>query len=274
MSTGMFEGLEGLGLRSDAPGARAGEAYTPGERGYDPTLVKGLFEEFIQRLSQRPTYTEGWWKGLSDERAHQLGSLPGLDGQAFLDSLVMELAWHAGEYLSSETRLLLTPCINTLSALGHHELYLDARGFLSGDSYSHEEVGQLVRGTEGQVIKLACDVPETPGGSTTLRVGSECRYVSMDVRGTMHHLGMSARHSEFTARGFVYILGFNALKCVFRLPDIEPCQRPVLMNRPTIGRSYLMQAKLRPMELQTEFWDRGNSLLVPDGKGGWTEVLP
>lgn len=276
--TGMFEGLADVVRQEEA------EAYEPGAGpSYPPDLVEGLVSAFCEteftiagdRRSEACFYhsTIGATlgnaiarKGLSmtvDDIFPAVEMFSGFKPQEFLDALVFRLSERGEERHLSHPAKLLSPVLNILHARGYTDLTLNLSPLAAPVLYA----GLDLHGSDDNPLKVRLVLPE----GTESVIASRCS------------------NADITVLGHPSYLGDGPVRCTLRFP---------LMKEASIsGKEAVVQADSKrgfmvlcpplPLTLTAVYGNRVaetsfdigyfsafNTILVPDGAGGWREVVP
>ncbi len=277
MSGAAFEGLEG----GAAPPSQ-GEDYQPGSLCYDPALADALFDAYLAAVECHPPDTGMWTDGCIQAavivalgQQAPPGSLTGTDANAFLDALVHRLAILDEQYATLFADWLLVPVLSRLYAEGHNSFALSLGGMPATPLF-------LAQGLES-----SADNPlEVTYSAACERLACGVKRCLLSFSGTAREIGTEAKDSSFTIHALGYLLGHLAEGCEFRIdPGPELLEKMILatltdMHFITSGAISLEEVrgwfgsslKNEVVLVPEDFYERGNTLYVPDGKGSWKEV--
>ena len=255
------------------------ESYTPGSLPYDPRLVDELLSTYSEAIINVVTPDYDYVQSTVKER---IRTAEPMEGQAFIDEIVHRIAEMGHEDWTRPSDNLLSPIISGLYERGYDSLRLDLRAF---STYPGTVCGELVA-TKMRPLSLTCLIPNYPDtsyGCYALGWGSaHCR---IEVLGNATIVGQKAVSCEFLLRGNAGYLGASANDCVFRLFDVEEASVLVQSEQWSGGTSegpwvidhYRLEQKgdgfSRKSFMNSDFFQNGNSILIPDGEG-WKEVTP
>ena len=246
------------------------EGYIPGEEGPERELAaravrECLLSDFALCMSSGHDLAERMAPLI--QRAGEEGFHP----QRFLDGIIAETGEEfeqaTGKDLSTLTvkmHLFTTALITALYDAGHNDLIMDIRPI--EDDMSICEVGYL----EGK--------PELPlrltlVGSAWRNIGDFFHHVHLTCVGDACYVGNDARNCEFTVSGKASV---NCLGAGRSRDTIYRIARPDLSE--DLFHEYLAEGSPEEKVLaylsNARFFERGNTLYVPDGSGGWKEVRP
>lgn len=266
-------------------------SYIPGESGYDPGIVDDLFSNLV-RMGIRD-----WIKGgrggqmLREEYAPRFRLFGSFDGQLLLNEIVRRYNGVIVEARREDPggrniHHLLNPLLQTLYDVGQNRLTLDMSdyphtyGDLPGILAGSDEDSFSIRFIAGSETAMFSNVSE--GTHVARSVGWNLDHVALHAVGSAFYFGDDCRNSDLTLDGHASKLGYGSSDCIFRLEGAEGAgvQMHAKHQWESIsdGTAYTLLVTRKGIcwgtELQLEFWEEGNTLLVPDGSGGWKEVRP
>ena len=211
---------------------------------------------------------------------------PDFDGQAFLDAVVQKMVSETRPHLIYWSSYMFCHLTNALHSIGHSNLVLDLRPLGSPlekvACYDH-----YFTPTEERPFALRVMLEENPGGFDADYVGFAKKYCTMHIQASsLKHVAEKSSHSEFILETQVERLGKDSSDCSFRFPRVcsieigEPFpledQAYTFIKQERQERTLLMREADGVYEAQVdgEFFDKGNSILIANGEGGWKEVTP
>ncbi len=265
------------------------ESYSPGESGYDPGIVDDLFNDFIRRGI--PDWSKEWSRKLQEEYAPRFRLFGSFNGQLLLDEIVKRYNGVIVEARREDPggrniHHFLNPLLQVLYDVGENGLTLDMSdyphtyGDLPGILAGSAEDPFSIRFITGSQTVMFSNVSE--GTYVARSVGWKLDHVALHAAGSTFYFGGDCRNSDLTLDGHVSKLGYGSSDCIFRLEGAERASMKMhakhQWEKSTDGSAYTLLVTRKGIcwdtDLQLEFWDEGNTLLVPDGSGGWMEVLP
>lgn len=272
MSGAAFEGL--------GPRPAESQGYRPSEPGFDAALVDEVMRWHLDAPGITPHIGP-----LVTDLAAVIGDIPGqFDCQAFIDALVTRLALSGEDTFATDS--LFSPLIQHFYNQGRNGLSLDLTPLET--DYYWTMLANL-HGTESSPLEVS------------LRGKGDiyhcCEYTShcrLTLQGNVYVLGLHSTNSEFvfapegdlaTVRVDEYgglsdgmtspcVIGVDAEHCVFKLPGYSDAR---MMGRPKKYQERSIRLTKHDgagdlCEVKWDFFNDGNRLLVPDGKGGWKGV--
>ncbi len=267
MSGAAFEGLE------HAAGSSQGEDYRASERGFEQPFVRSLIDK-VEAMSWDEvdeSFTEPGFMRSTAALYADLSELPAeaLDCQAILDTAV----WMAGELLSLESgklerlpSILLDPLVQALYLLGKNSFRIDTTT-LRWNPYV--AAGRLA-GTRDRPLELAYIVK-----SDAVRFGTgakHCRLTLSGISGPYDEY--EAKRQDMGKRHLTYQVGDDAVSTEFFVPFAEFIASDARECRFHVYHEDSRVSLLTGLFRREGFFERRNSLLVPDGRGRWTGVVP
>ncbi len=247
-----------------------GGDYVPGTPGYDHELLELLVDRYLGKSfwgKKLKGYAraEVWQHRDSIERPDEL-----LSGMAYLLSTK-----GMGTHHMRESYRLFYSVVEALYDAGWNDLTLDLTP-LAGMMPEH--VCRWHEGTPERPLSLSCIVPPTPEANEldVVWAGEHVQYCKIRVSGTVKWAGCWSSDSEFIFEKHIENLGWHSNRCSYALPveDIE-FSRGTWNSERDCFKLYGTSTKDRAATwLDPYFFERGNTLLVPDGSGGWKGVRP
>ena len=242
-----------------------GEDYAAGSPGYDPSLPDHLVSLYMRGLLEPDAgiFREDYLDAVAASFRTEMEKTPVSDPNSLIDAVVQLLASETSPEESMDTNTLLDPLVQALYDMGHDNLIVDLDPlpafFQACATYLHgTEERPLTATYVGSALSIAhwthwCRLDIT-GSAWTL--GHKAHHISIIYHGRCGSVGWAASDSEFELRGRRALINpYENNGCVFRTEED------------------LTEHDLS--ELRKEgFFNRGNTLLVPDGAGGWKEVRP
>ena len=239
--------------------------YTPAELGFDEELfpeIMGLYRRQSDLWREaRPL------RDLGVEEAERMLAdhiSDGLNIHGFLDVVIQYLHRELEPEAQKEAWLVLDPVVQALYNIGYNDFFLD----LSCFDAPLRSCGHKLEGKESRplVARYLGDVSH---------FGCWTRYCHLGFRGRiMYYLGHSSSHSAFAFTGEADNAGYGAQECEYLLDTEE--SMPINPHR---NENCTFTLTTPPLRLELNrfqnlgFFERGNTLLIPDGEG-WKEVTP
>ena len=264
MGGGRFDGLP-------AREGEKGEDYVPGTPGYDHELLELLVDRYLGKSfwgKKLKGYAraEVWQHRDSIERPDEL-----LSGMAYLLSTK-----GMGTHHTRESYRLFYSVVEALYDAGWNDLTLDLTP-LAGMMPEH--VCRWHEGTPERPLSLSCIVPPTPEANEldVVWAGEHVQYCKIRVSGTVECAGYWSSDSEFIFERHIETLGWYSDRCAYSLSgakDIELSRAGWNSVSNCFRLDVAWQKERAPTLLDPYFFERGNTLLVPDGSGGWKGVRP
>ncbi len=268
---------EGLG-REAAPDS---QSYEPGMLAYDQRLVEDLIAlhfsaNALIALPSRGETIEGctFYEFTKSVLPQRLRSFEGLDCQAFLDAVVMGV-WETAGFDTPEDSFhpdyLVREVVEALHEAGFPSLDVDL-SFLPKEA--HRVCGGLWP-AKGGMKTIRCLLPRDGARD----IGNFAEGYRFLIAGKSGEVGTSGVGSDYTIEGAVGYVGLSAKASTFRLAAIRPDARLawgtekgilICMNDPNL----VLSNGGYKVRLDADFFDRKNTLLVPDSAGSWKEVRP
>lgn len=301
MSTGMFEGLEGLALRGDAQ-----EDYLPGTLAFDMAYVEALADAYAEdaRFRRIDYRRNPAWDGKEDlaallaRLAGHISGFDAFDGQGFLSAVADALQKrmpadnvHATYDFCSDAYLLFSPITKELYRAGQRFLFLDIADWYCAPRH-------LIDGIEASdanpfFMKLILPRYSLPA----VHIGEGSKHCVASVSGSFSDIGENSEHCDFTFEGVhAYPLGRDSRWSAYRFASADDIFITMPQRRETVTRvsdsgsvylefyngfnlGYRVSVALQDghrtaFNLADNFFWEGNTIHVPDGAGGWKEVLP
>jgi len=189
-------------------------------------------------------------------------SKPQLDGQDFLDAIIMKLE-KADEIHQQNSDFLLSPLIGALYD-GEDRLTVDYQRF-----YWLQFVARRLMGTAEKPLFVNYLLPEDNGDYSCASLGEGAKHCKIAFRGTKPlWMGKGAKHCSFHMQRVPSMLGYEAYHCTFYLEDVDDVS---FSSREEASITYVNGTG--EINFPDTFFVRGNQLLIPDGKG-WQKVWP
>ncbi len=279
----MSEGRLGSGLW---PGRASPDGhYTPGEEPAHLGLCLHLVEKFLAMDAIHMTVMDGDIE-CSPEDLTEVDH-----AQAFLDTLVGMLAGEAEPRYVRECSHLFTPVLNALYGCGHNSLVLDLRELPN----SPETVARDLHGRKEDPLDITCYLRD---GARVFGAGGHAYDSRVTFTGATGAFGHGSADSEFVLHGNTEFMGASSRRCTYFIPhageaslvgakvefstvydlffrwakeETRPDSGP---SKATMSSSGILTDRASLVHLGSDFFKRGNTILVPDGEGGWTEVRP
>ncbi len=297
----MFEGLDSLALRGDAQ-----EDYLPGTLSFDQKYVEALAEAYAEDArSRRIDYRRDPARDGKEDLAALLARLAGhiagfdaFDGQGLLTAIVDALERrmpegnaNARSDFCSDAYLLFSPAVRELYRAGQRFFHLD---FASWPCPPHHLLdGIEATAAERLFMKLSLPRHSLPA----VHVGEGSKHCVASISGFFTNLGTGSEHCDFTFEGVhAYPLGRDSRGSAYRFASADDISITMPQRRETVTRvsdsgsvylefysgfnlSYRASVALQDghrtaFNLADNFFWEGNTIHVPDGAGGWSEVLP
>ena len=264
-----FEGLP-AGLQDGSGG------YSPGTNSFNASLARELAGSYaacfrFPQVSPDSSLTAAL-TAVRDAAA-RLRSEDAADGQGFLDAVVAGLAEEsvASDYTTGHhLYYLLSPLLSALYAGGHSMLELDMGAF----TYGPRLVGDHISAAAGRPFSLTYTPPDEERG-VSFSIGNSSQWCSIHVRGRSNAVGFSAEHCTFFLDEMAAALGDWSSDCSYCLADAYAVSfRPDPACDNILFADIFTSEGIRSLDLRGKFFDKGNSLLIPDGSGSWKEVRP
>ncbi len=261
-----------LGGLPALPQEGSGESYTEGGSGLNAGLADALVETYAAAFGLSRDFSRGDFMTVRD--AIGLVALPDVaDPQGFLDAVVDGLLERgaASDYaFGHHTFHLLSPLISRLYALGCSMLELDASGF----TCEPRLVADHIEASSGRPF-LFTYTPLRGESGISYGIGNSSRWCSVHVRGGANTVGFYAEHCTFFLDEMPAALGDGSSGSAYCLADARDVTfLPDPISEHNILADVLTPAGRRCLDLRGRFFGHGNSLLIPDGAGSWTEVRP
>ncbi len=214
------------------------------------------------------------------------------DANRFLDMLLLRLSQSAERKLLYSLHFLVNPLLQALYGLGHNGFLLDLRDMPAFTN----SIGDYLCGTPERPLELnlrymwASDTTELP--YSVHNTCSRMEHCVATVRGDVNRVGTGSMRSEYILDGSVHGIGREGTQCTYRLTNPESAVLGYYPTRNLLRRllgkrsdsNFQMVSTVREgthpsvtayaTYMQQDFYDRGNTLLIPDGEGSWKEVKP
>ncbi len=278
MSGAAFEGLPAL-----SGGAR--QDYVPGD-----TAMYGLAAELVGAYLSIDEPFEAKAYFSEADIAARLSAVEPPDCQGFLDILVASLAKEVDRRHAANAHILLSPAINALHACGCDSLSMDLTSLATPAEYPLMRVS----GSRERKLELTLKVGDQEGQRGAFFVGHYLKHCSLRLIGSAQALGQWGEESNFLVEGSIPYLGWRARGCSFMLPraaeivclanrkittgfDDEVLRYELSFKRERREGSVFLDEGYPSIEslwMDSNFFLRGNTLLIPGEDGEWKEVTP
>ncbi len=263
MSGGFLDGFPaGWGEQDD-------EAYVQGEASIEGILAQMTAERSLDR-NERAAWLSFFWDFVAERR-------DSFDADSFVAAYLSALDVYAGAPKEKHLEAYLMPMIQKMYLVGLNDFTVVVGG------WKPERIAENLRGERERPLAL------TYAGSAG-EFGSRSTHCRLTIDGDADHVGSGGWHCEYTVNGEVKEAGrgawystfhlgsalsvygadflhINLLKhiphrCAFYAREL-PAEEEIA-SLPRVGRS---------IEKNHVFGHGTNALFVPDGSGGWEEVL-
>lgn len=184
----------------------------------------------------------------------------GFEPQLFLDRVVHELGW------CQEPMVIISPLLQALYKMGHNDLQLNLTSFTEQSYFASS-----LTGTEEKPLIVSFRV----NGPSYLKIGEKTNHVRMHITGDAYVLGDQSDNAYFRLHGTSKILPRWSQRCELHLDSLslnDPCGLKLSDSIVRVENG----VTLENLEAMTtgNFFKKRNTLLVPDGKGGWNRIVP
>lgn len=188
--------------------------------------------------------------------------------QTFIDALVKELTIkEAGAFHLTRMDSLFSPLLQALYNLERNDFDLD----LSHLPVRPYRMMTYLSGTEDNVLRLSYN-------GKVWRFGEYLSHCSLDAKGHVQYLvGHKTQDSEFILHVPPENIGDSGLNNRFRLSGIDELSLPYIQYYKYPPRIALVLKRgdcITEALVEKHFFKNGNQLHIPEGPGGWKEVLP
>lgn len=214
----------------------------------------------------------------------------GFDANRFLDMLLLRLSQSAEDTLLHNRHFLVNPLLQALYGLGHNGFHVDL-GEMPAFTNS---IGEGLQGTPELPLELSLICMRTSDAAEwpylTNDLCSRMEHCVVTVRGDIGSVGKGSICSEYLLDGSVRDIGREGTQCTYRLTNPEDAALGYYpkknLFRRLLGKWSYYQVLSTVREgahpsvtayetyMLPDFYDRGNTLLIPDGAGSWKEVRP
>jgi len=243
------------------------ESYEPSSTHVDYTLVNRLVEEFSAAVNGGDDIEQYYLEG---HLRASLRSAKNLDGQGVIDAVILTLEKDDDRSILYCADYLLGSLISVLHTKGITNLVVDYSTIprirsvgrrLLGEEESKLVVGYIFSDIEGHSIRF---------------VGGGLENCDVTIQGNVWSLGADANNCSFITNSLPMFFGKKSRNCAFHFgyngehdsyhlgKDPDQCGY-VLSTSEDSGWG---------RELSESWFDDGNSIHVPNGKGDWKELTP
>lgn len=264
-----FEGLPALR-------EGGGESYEPGGNTFDAGLARDMAASYaacfrFPQVSPDSSLTAAL--NAVRDAAAGLKVEDAADGQGFLDAVVAGLAEEgvASDYTSGHHLFyLLSPLLSALYTHGHSVLALD----LGCLAYGPRLVADHLRASAERPLHLTYTPPRGERG-VSFSIGNSSAWCVIHVQGGSNAVGFYGEHCTFFLDEMPAALGDGSSECAYCLADAYAASfRPDPACGTILFADILTSDGMRSLDLRDRFFEKGNTLLIPAGDGGWIEVRP
>ena len=285
MSGAAFEGLEGILPAGEREQYEPGLPGVVGRGWIEPLIDAYLRGEFSMDYDYRRE------DAVKDIRAELEGVAHHgeFDANRFLDTLLLRTSLTMEEKSILTLATLMNPLLQALYELGHNGFMLDMREMPFVNSIANGLQGTPERPLELSLIGMwTSDAFEWP--CLVHDIGSRTEHCIITMQGDVNMIGRESIRSEYIIDGAVYHLGIDGAQCTYRLTNPDSVRVRGYGWKHQLRRAFGMRSKIQVLSsvrkeahpsitayatyLEPDFFGSGNTLLVPDGAGGWKEVTP
>ncbi len=266
------EAVSGAAFEGLPPHQAGEESYEPGACGFDRTLVEWLISLYDDEmlLIMDSNRMQSLFREYADLFTRELGEVAGsgFNANLFLDAVVRGIGEHLEES-GCESRLtylghLLDPLVQALYDLGHNDFTIDCDAL---PCYP-DSLGYYLGGEESRRLRAAYRAD--PG-----YFGHKTAHCDLTLVGNAFRLGTFSKWSGFSIEGEAHQVAHYSSHCSYRLRAFQCLS--VTSEMPS-DCEFRISQKMTPGRMRRlkgdNFFRQGNTILVPDGSGGWTEVRP
>ena len=249
------------------------ESYSPGRHIYNPHIIAEIIPSYT-RMGKNEWNSHGY-QILEERYMPQLRLIEDFNGQDFLDDAVALYGacepHRYSDFKASEIHLLLNPVLRMLYTMGQNNLTLD----LSDARWAEGDIPQNIAGTEQDPFMLTYFLPPKDLLHPANRYRGVCDALTqavVRVTGDAYYFGWDSKDSVFYINGKVTQMGGSS-NCAYHLVEVTKARMELLgKNDNRLELFYIRNGITREMILGQDFFEEGNSILIPDGEDGWKEV--
>jgi len=251
------------------------QAGAPGKVDFD--LVKDIVQEYLKDNGD-PWIQRSFSMG-RDLRS-RIRSQEELDGQGFIDAVILQLEKEVDPAKEAYVDFLLNPLVKILYEMGHDSLTFDYQSFGSAMDIGHDVGPKSIRDRGGRAPWETDPPPNHPlflqyilphNSERGLSVGEGARSCTMKIIGQTSAVGRGADACKFHLQSIPGYIGRQAHFNSFYIANVEKVS-PVYRVGPKdmIGHSYAYKLYLqtsigeRKIFLGNNFFYNHNRLIVPE----------
>jgi len=242
------------------------EPYEPGKLGYPEGILDEILELYLDIPEEDFSETRDNLEPVIGRAAYKLCLYPRdeFNPNALLDGLLHKLYAKATDSYLTSGGHLVSAVMHILFNLQYNDFLLDVSPYPTTYPNGLNSIACDLRGEPDRYMKVTCigDIKE---------VGIGLDYCDLSYKGTVVNVACGAKHSILTLQGSFKYFGMVSEDSEFHVPAHYTPKLSTLMKRCTV---YADSDDIDLETLPEKFFLKENTLRVPDGAGGWKEVIP